>query len=242
MRDTGLKLLPYGDHVLLIWWAARDSAPDEATFQKIDALARRIRASRIPGVMQVFPAFDSLAVIYDPVRLTYDELAKRIAELDGGEEAGEAEEQPLIEVPTVYGGEYGPDLPSVARAAGLTEDEVVRLHSGKEYRVWMVGFLSGFPYAGQLDARLVLPRKASPSLSIRPGSVAIAEKMTGIYPLASPGGWHVIGWTPLTIFDLKREPPGLFQAGYRLRFRAIRESEVAFYSEAAFHREKGRGK
>ncbi len=236
-----LVLLPYGDHVLLIRWETKDAAPDKVTYEMVDAWARRIRAARIPGVRQVFPAFDSLSVIYDPVCLTYDELARHIMGLDGEEQPEEAEELPLIEVPTVYGGEYGPDLPLVAQAAGMTEDEVVRVHSGKEYQVWMIGFLSGFPYAGELDARLVLPRKASPSLSIRPGSVAIAEKLTGIYPLASPGGWHVIGWTPLTIFDLKREPPGLFQAGYRLRFRAIQEAEAALFrdSEAGNSEEEG---
>jgi KipI family sensor histidine kinase inhibitor len=221
-----VELLPYGDDVLLIRWYVPGTVPDPATVEEVDAWARRIRAAGIPGVQQVFPAFDSLAVIYDPVRLSYDQLAERIRQLDRQLPPEAAATVPLLEVPVVYGGEYGPDLPSVAKACGLSEEEVVDIHTGKPYKVWMIGFLSGFPYAGALDERLVLPRKASPSLSVRAGSVAIAGNLTGIYPLASPGGWHVIGWTPWAIFDLKREPPALFQAGYRIRFRAIPEAEA----------------
>lgn len=221
-----VELVPYGDDVLLIKWKSSLAAPDPAVVEEVDAWARRIRSADIPGVLHVFPAFDSLAVTYDPLRLTYEELAERIRRLEGRLMPGNEAAVPLLEVPVVYGGEYGPDLPAVARALGLSCGEVVELHAGKEYKVWMVGFLAGFPYAGPLDGRLALPRKSSPGLLVRAGSVAIAGNLTGIYPLDSPGGWHVIGWTPWTVFDVRRDPPALFQAGYRLRFRPIAEGEI----------------
>jgi len=224
-----LELFPYGDDVLLLRWKSSAPAPDPAIVEEVDAWARRIRMAGIPGVLHLFPAFDSLAVTYDPVRLSFADLAERIRRLDGPLPPEDAAAVPCFEVPVVYGGKYGPDLPAVARTLGLPEDEVIALHAGKEYKVWMVGFLAGFPYAGALDGRLVLPRKTSPSLSVRAGSVAIAGNLTGIYPLASPGGWHVIGWTPWPIFHLRRDPPALFQAGCRLRFRAIAEDEIDRY-------------
>ncbi len=221
-----MELLPYGESVLLMRWKGAGAAPDPDIVEEVDVWARRIRAAAIPGVQQVFPAFDSLAVLYDPLRLSFAQLAERIRRLDGQWLPEDGAGGPLLVVPVVYGGSYGPDLPSVAHILGLTEEEVVQLHTGKPYKVWMIGFLAGFPYAGELDERLVLPRKATPTLTVRPGSVAIAGNMTGIYPLASPGGWHVIGWTPWTIFDLRRQPPTLFQAGLRIRFRAIPEAEI----------------
>jgi len=226
-----IQLWPYGDDVLLMRWKGSGTRPEPAIVEEVDAWARRIRAAGIPGVQQVFPAFDSLAVIYDPLRLSYEQLAARIRQLDRQKPPEPETTVPVLEVPVVYGGEYGPDLPAVAQACSLTEDEVVAIHTGKLYKVWMIGFLSGFPYAGALDERLVLPRKSSPSLSVRAGSVAIAGNLTGIYPLSSPGGWHIIGWTPWTIFDWRRDPPALFQAGSRVRFRAISPSEIDLHRD-----------
>lgn len=124
----------------------------------------------------------------------------------------------IVEIPVHYGGPFGPDLSDVAAACACGETEVVSLHCGREYIAYFLGFAPGFAYLGDVDERLRLPRRAQPRVEVPAGSVAIAEHMTGIYPARSPGGWHVIGWTPLTVFDIKRDPPALISAGDRVRF------------------------
>jgi len=128
---------------------------------------------------------------------------------------------PLIEVPVRYGGTDGPDLAEVAQHAGLTPEEVVRVHAGAEYSVYMVGFSPGFPYLGGLPAQLAMPRRDSPRLAVPAGSVGIGGKQTGIYPIESPGGWRIIGRTSLQLFQPERDPPTLLQLGDRVRFVPI---------------------
>ena len=127
----------------------------------------------------------------------------------------------MIEVPTVYGGEFGADLEYVAQTHGLTTEEVVRLHTEQTYHVFMLGFTPGFPYLGELDERIATPRLESPRLRVPAGSVGIAERQTGIYPIESPGGWRIIGRTSLGLFDVNRDPPFLIGAGDRVKFVAV---------------------
>ena len=124
----------------------------------------------------------------------------------------------VVELPVLYGGEYGPDIEKVAEHAGMAVDEMIGLHSGTGYLVYMLGFTPGFPYLGGLDDRLATPRVATPRLRIPAGSVGIAESQTGVYPLTSPGGWNIIGRTPLALFDPTREPPSLLAPGDVVRF------------------------
>ena len=124
----------------------------------------------------------------------------------------------VVEIPVQYGDAFGPDLPDVARHCNCTEEDVISLHGGREYEVYFLGFQPGFAYMGDLDERLRLPRRAQPRTSLPAGSVVIAEHMTGIHPAPSPGGWHVIGGTPLALFDLNRNPPSRLSPGDRVRF------------------------
>jgi inhibitor of KinA len=133
----------------------------------------------------------------------------------------------LVEIDVCYGGEFGPDLEEVARLRGLSVDEVVRIHSTGDYLVYMIGFSPGFPYLGGLDSRIATPRRAAPRTLVPAGSVGIGGDQTGVYPIASPGGWQLIGRTPQQIFVVSREPPTLIQAGDRVRFRSISADEFA---------------
>ena len=157
-------------------------------------------------------------VQYDPMLVSFGDLREAISEVGSKLKDGKAGAGRLVEIPTLYGGEYGPDLEFVAEQAGLSVEEAVGLHSGVDYLVYMMGFTPGFPYLGGLPERLATPRLTTPRTVIPAGSVGIAESQTGVYPLASPGGWQLIGRTPLRLFDVERDPPSLISAGDRVRF------------------------
>ena len=144
---------------------------------------------------------------------------------------GEGEGRKIV-VPVVYGGEYGPDLGSVARYHGLLEEQVVKLHSEREYRVYMIGFVAGFPYLGEVPDEIATPRLGTPRLKVPAGSVGIAEKQTGVYPCEAPGGWRIIGRTPLKLFDSVRQPPALLESGDVVRFEAISEERFRTIRES----------
>lgn len=201
-------------------------AADEGTRRRVAAAAARLRAAELVGVTECVPGFTSITIHYDPVLVTRPTSSARwlgrslrrvLADLDG-EPGGDGV---VVEIPVCYGGEFGPDLEGVAALHGLAAEEVVRMHAGGDYRVHLVGFIPGFPYLGGLDARLHSPRRDSPRTAVPAGSVGIGGGQTGIYPVESPGGWQVIGRTPLRLFDAHRERPALLRAGDRVRFRAV---------------------
>jgi inhibitor of KinA len=161
------------------------------------------------------------------LKISYDRLVFQVKDLEPKlEEFDDKEETHEVLVPTVYGGEYGPDLSSVARAHGFKEEDVVRIHSNHEYIVYMIGFIAGFPYLGRVPDSIATPRLERPRVRIPAGSVGIAGNQTGIYPCESPGGWQIIGRTPLTLFDPYARRPALFQPGDRVRFKPINADEL----------------
>jgi KipI family sensor histidine kinase inhibitor len=178
-----------------------------------------------------------VCVRYDPAtwadsagtRTPFDGIAARLGAVAGQSSSiGTADDAaPLIEIPVCYGGDCGPDLAEVAAHVGLHCDEVIARHSAAEYRVAMLGFAPGFPYLFGLDASLHLPRRASPRTRVPAGSVAIGGAQTGIYPRELPGGWQIIGRTPLTLFDPARDPPALLAPGQRVRFKVIEADGLA---------------
>jgi inhibitor of KinA len=189
------------------------------------ALNRRVRdlfvaldSAKVDGVVELVPTYRSLLVEFDPLRLPHEALVETVEKTLERLAHVPAPEPRTLEVPTVYGGEYGPDLAFVASHNGLTEDEVVRLHSGTHYLVYMMGFSPGFPYLGGMSERIATPRLKTPRTVIPAGSVGIAQAQTGIYPVESPGGWQLIGRTPLQLFDAARQPPVLVEAGDSIRF------------------------
>ncbi|MGE5138208.1 MAG: 5-oxoprolinase subunit PxpB [Rudaea sp.] len=187
---------------------------DPAVNSRVHALAASLSGE--PGITSCIPAYASLLVEFDP--LFESDLRERI--LSALESAGPPSpfQSRIVEIPTRYGGEFGPDLDFVAARSGLSPKEVIRLHTAEPFRVFMLGFAPGFPYAGPLPAAIVAPRLETPRPRVPAGSVAIAGRQTGIYPLESPGGWRLIGRTDLVLFDAARDPPALLRPGDYMRF------------------------
>lgn len=209
------SVAPVGDQGLLITWRGAKPATDDA----LRALEAAIAGQEIGGLVETVRGIETLLICYDPLQIAPSELAALLDSVvitasDDGP-AGN-----VHRIPVVYGGQLGPDLGFVAASAGLAEAEVVALHTAAPMPVLIVGFMPGFPYIGQLPARLHLPRRSEPRQVVAAGSVAIANDQTGIYPAQSPGGWHIIGRTSITLWDATRQPPALLRAGDYVQFVA----------------------
>jgi len=193
--------------------------------RKVRALGLALEQARVKGVLEAVPTYRSLAIYYDPLTIDRDALKAQVLLLYGslGDQGDQAPR--VVEIPTVYGGEYGPDLEFVARHSGLLPDEVVRLHSEPLYHVYMLGFIAGFPYLGDLAERLAVPRLSTPRLKVPAGSVGIGGRQTGVYPIESPGGWRIIGRTPLRLFDPSSDAPTPILPGDKVRFVRIEPHE-----------------
>jgi KipI family sensor histidine kinase inhibitor len=209
------RLLPLGDSSLLVQFG---DEIDLAANQRVHALDARLNANRLSGVVETVPAYASLVVLYDPLALTLSQVSNWVKEESGRVETAASRPGRLIKVPVHYGGEYGPDLPFVAAQHGLNIREVVHIHAGREYFVFMMGFTPGFPYLGKLDEAIATPRLETPRTRVPAGTVAIAGSQTGIYPIDSPGGWRLIGRTSLQLFDPASDAPFLFSPGDAVRF------------------------
>lgn len=235
MNGIGIEWL--GDRALLL---RLGNGIDAALNARTHAAAEAVRAADLPGVTDIVPAYASVAVHYDPLAWNAAEsalppgerLAERLLALLRSCSAAAANDtaaaaQSAVEIPVLYGGEAGPDLGEVARLARLDEAEVVARHAAGDYRVAMLGFAPGFPYLLGLDPALHAPRRANPRTRVPAGSVAIGGAQTGVYPRELPGGWQIIGRTPLILFDAARDPAALLAPGRRVRFRAIDADEFA---------------
>lgn len=210
-----MRAAPLGDSALSL---ELGTGIDPLLNARVHALAARLMASPLPGVREVTPAYAVLLVHYDPLLLDYAAVRDWALGLAGDLPEQVPGSERVIEIPVRYGGEDGPDLEFVARHNGLTPAEVVHLHTAGEYRLYMMGFTPGFAYLGGLDARIAAPRLETPRTLIPAGSVGIAGLQTGIYPLASPGGWRLIGRTDLRLFDSAADPPCLLAPGEIVKF------------------------
>ncbi|MBD2872697.1 5-oxoprolinase subunit PxpB [Paenibacillus arenilitoris] len=242
--DRGWELLPLGDGALLIRFG---DAIDEALNRTVHAFAARLEKEPFAGMIECVPAFASVAVHYEPLTVmrsrsqdearhetVYETVYARVERvLDSFVAADAMEERTVIEIPVCYGDELGPDLAFVAAHCGLSEDEVIAIHSGGAYVVHMIGFAPGFPYLGGMSERIAAPRRQTPRTIIPAGSVGIAGKQTGVYPIATPGGWQLIGRTPLALFRPERAIPSLLHAGHEVRFKPISRSDYDRYGEGA---------
>ncbi len=199
----------------------------EETNGIIRAAAQTLESDPIRGMVELVPTFCSLMVVYDPCIIGYDELAGQVRGKLRGLVATTGGVHRVVKIPVCYGGDFGPDLADVAEHAGMSVDEVIAIHSGHDYLIDMLGFLPGFAYLGGLDERLHTPRLATPRTRIEPGAVGIGGAQTGVYPLASPGGWRIIGRTPVRPYDPDREPPILYAAGDYLRFVPVTPQEFS---------------
>jgi KipI family sensor histidine kinase inhibitor len=207
---------PSGDSAILVTFG-ETMALD--TNRRAHALARLLQAEPLDGLGEAVPGYTTLLVHYDPLALEYRQALEWVQARAGRiEQAALLPEPRRVEVPVIYGGERGPDLAFAAEHNHLAPEEVVRLHSGRDYPVYLIGFTPGFPYLGGLDERIAAPRLSSPRQHVPAGSVGIAGQQTGIYSVDSPGGWRLIGWTPLKLFDPARQPPALLAPGDVVRF------------------------
>jgi len=206
-------------------------AIDDALLLRINAFDQLLKKSPFPGMRSTVPGYATLSIFFDPLQVLnneglpgktcYQKVSNYLQGLKEDEKAASIVAADIIEIPVCYGGDFGPDLTYVADFHHMTTDEVIRLHTSAIYTVYMIGFIPGFAYLGGLSDELETPRKESPRKVVPAGSVGIAGKQTGVYPLDTPGGWQLIGKTPLKLFDAAREQPSLLKAGDQVKFGAI---------------------
>lgn len=207
-----------GDSAIIVEIATKMSP---SINRRVHDICARIVTENLPGIVELVPTYSSFVIHFDPMLVSNDGLKRcvlRIATMDFPEVN---ELKRIVVLPTLYGDSYGPDLESVAEETGYSVKDVVALHSKKEYLVYCLGFSPGFPYLGDLPSSLACPRLSSPRLEVPAGSVGIAESQTGVYSVASPGGWRLIGRTPLKLFDEHRESTTLVKPGDYLKFQPI---------------------
>ena len=219
---------PVGDRAISIDFG---QVIDPTINRHIRQTIERIKELQLEGIIELVPTYCALLVEYDAMLYSYSEICNIIEPTL--EEGMTNTTNELVTVPTVYGGEFGPDLSFVASHNHLSEDEVISIHSGTDYLVYMLGFIPGFTYLGGMDPRIATPRLSSPRTLIPAGSVGIAGEQTGTYPSDSPGGWQIIGRTPVTMYDMSKAQAALLKAGDYVRYVPIDESE--------FHRIKALG-
>lgn len=217
-----IRILTEGDSSVLIEFG-NEISPE--INQRISATVKLLRHQHIEGIVDMIPSYCALLVNYNPMVISFGEIKKRLERILAMDVKGETGAKHIVEIPVLYGGEGGPDLQTIADHAGLTPEEVIRIHSAPDYLIYMIGFLPGFCYLGGLDPRIHTPRLANPRIRIRAGSVGIGGSATGIYPMDSPGGWQLMGLTPVRTYDPNRETPILLEAGQYIRFIPIDQAE-----------------
>ena len=213
-----------GDRSLLIELGDEISP---AVNQRVQELFTALDLHPIDGIRELVPSYRSLLVIYDPLTISPVELESAIGDTDDHLNQTELPEPRNIDIPIIYGGEQGPDLEYVAQYHHITPQEVIDYHTQPTYRVYMIGFTPGYPYLGEVPNAIATPRRETPRILVPKGSVGIAQKQTGIYSVDSPGGWQIIGWTPVNLFDPQAQPPSLLMMGDRVRFQAITPQEAS---------------
>jgi len=227
VTGASFRLVPAGDSAVIVEFEDRI---DERINAQAIRLASAVESARIAGVRDVVPTYRTVAVYFDPLRTDHQaltDLIEREAEaVDGVSWSGPRAGGPH-DIPVCYGGDFGPDLADVAAQARLSEAQVIARHSDTVYRVFMMGFVPGFTYLGTVDPAIAIPRRATPRLRVPAGSVGIAGLQTGIYPTETPGGWQLVGRTPLKLFDLARANPFLLKPGETVRFHPITAGDYA---------------
>ena len=226
------RFLPAGDSAIAVEFGREiDLNINNQVAAMRTVIEAAIDEGKIKGIVELVPTYGSLLVVYDQLTVGYAGLIEQLKILAEGLEGVEIPDREVVEIPVVYGGEYGPDLGIVAQLNSLSEDEVLKRHSEAEYPIYMLGFVAGFPYLGGMDKSIAAPRKQTPRLKIPAGSVGIAGQQTGIYSVESPGGWQIIGRTPLKLYDADREKTILLRAGQSIRFKPITEAEYEAMTE-----------
>ena len=217
-----IKYLSAGDKAVVMEFGNEISKDINA---KIRNVVKSVEEANIDGIVELLPTYRSLMIMYDPLKIEYSELILTLDSMSSKQVDNEEEKIKIVEFPTVYGGEYGPDINFVAEHNNIAVDEVIKIHTGTDYLVYMMGFTPGFTYLGGMSDKIVTPRLASPRTKIPAGSVGIAGAQTGMYPSETPGGWQLIGRTPLKLYDSDKEPPVMLSAGDYVRYVSVSEEE-----------------
>lgn len=233
---NNIKYLTAGDRGLIIEFG--DRIEEEANI-KIRSMILALEAYAIPGIIEMVPAYRSIMIIYDPMAADFEGLVEKIKSLEAGLDKMDLPGEKIIEIPTIYGDMFGPDIEFVAEYNKIPVEEVIRLHTLRDYLIYMMGFTPGFPYLGGMSEKIAAPRLDIPRTRIPAGSVGIAGSQTGIYPIESPGGWRLIGCTPVKLYDPYRPEPFLLKAGNYIRFRPIDKKE---YDEITYMESRGQYK
>jgi inhibitor of KinA len=228
---NAFRIVPAGDAALVVEFEARI---DPSVNARAIQLAVALQAARVPGVLDVVPTFRSVAIYFDPLRTNGDALMAQVDAEAAKPSSDRDTGRPVIRVPVCYGGELGPDLAAVAAFSHLSEADVIAAHTARTYRAFMVGFVPGFAYLGTVEERIAMPRRDTPRVRVPVGSVGIAGVQTGIYPMETPGGWQLVGRTPLKPFDPARAEPFLIKAGDAVPFYAIDHDRFLAIEGAAF--------
>lgn len=220
------------DQSLLVYFDSVDSEPQQsqiskAVHEQVRRLVRLLEVEPVGGLRNIHPGYASVLVNFDPLRLRQEKLEEILGGYVERMEKVALPEPRQVEIPVCYGEEYGPDLRGVAELRGLTAQRVVELHAQREYLVYFLGFVPGFAYLGELASELMVPRLPAPRKSVPPGSVGIAKNQTGVYPVTTPGGWRLLGRTPVKIFQPERREMSLLMMGDRVRFVPISREEFA---------------
>lgn len=227
------SISPLGDAALVVTFG--DEIAPEIHGKVLD-LATYIDSSPPVGMIEYIPAFTTVAVFYDPLVRSYDEMARSLRDaLRTAPSLERTSQRPPVEIPVCYGGELGPDLGFVADHNQLRPEHVVEIHASVTYIVYMIGFAPGFPYLGGMSSRIAAPRLDVPRAQVPVGSVGIGGRQTGVYPIAIPGGWRLIGRSPARLFAADAQPPSLLQAGDRVRFTPISRAEYDHLVQQASH-------
>ncbi len=221
-EEQSFRIVPLGDSAVTVEFEQEISQRVNA---KVMGLFRLVEEAPFSGYRESVPAYRSLTVHYDPLQISYEEIAGILAEACRNVRTEEDEKALTLTLPVCYGGEFGPDLPEVAAFEGISAEEVVRRHSEGLSFVYFIGFAPGNAYIGAPAETFHVPRKKTPRLKIPAGSITIWQSQTTVFPMEQPGGWNVIGRTPLTIFDAKAEDPFLIKAGMKIHFVPVSEEE-----------------
>ncbi len=217
-----VRYLPAGDEAIVIEFG---KTIDDEVNNKVISMAASINNKRIRGVRETLPTYRSLMVFYNPRKISYIRLISIVKGLGYEKKSSTGEDKKTLIVPCCYDDIYGPDLSQMSEELNISKEEIVSIHSGKKYKIFMLGFLPGFVYLGGLDKRINIPRLKTPRTKIPARSVGIGGSQTGVYPVDSPGGWRLIGSTPLDFYDIKRENPILCEAGEYIKFKPVSRDE-----------------
>jgi KipI family sensor histidine kinase inhibitor len=223
-----ITLFPSGDSAFLLKFGNNIS---EEIHSNICAFIHILLKEKIKGITEVVPSYTDILIHYNPLEVEYKKLVTQLKKLSSKIETICLPEPRTVRIPVLYGGKFGKDLEEVKKHSGLTKEEIIQLHSQKKYLVYMLGFTPGFCYLGGMNKRLATPRKKIPEQKIVAGSVGIAAEQTGIYPIDSPGGWQIIGRTPLKLFNPAVENPFLIEAGNYIEFYSITEEDYNGYDK-----------